>query len=84
MAISNNQKLFENEDLTNRQKYIEKFQEVLYKASEPTQDLIKSLNTQSKDTLLELRDDLNDIIDNNPESNKYALVLSFINKILDA
>ena len=86
----------QNENITNPfsdelepagDRYIEKFQEVLFRHSTPPQNLLDSLKNQPKQTLLNLRDLMDDLAANaeNAEvGTKYNQVIEHINNIIDA
>jgi len=75
---------FEDEPETEGERYIEKFQEILFSHHEPTQNLLESLKTQDKKTLEDLRNLITDLLENaeNADKEKYRMVLNEIDLVM--
>lgn len=76
---------FEDEFAGEGERYIEKYQEELFKQSEPSPELLESLKTQDHKTLRRLRNVLLEVLENNTDTpEKYQRSIDAINEILES
>ena len=67
------------------ERYIEKYQEELFKLPDPSAELLESLNAQDDKTLQQLRSKLLEVLESDPASpQKYQRSIDAINGVLES